>query len=110
MRQRVKTRWRKPFGTRSPIACSIDRPDGRCMARRVEEAQPESDRFEDAVHPRETFALVGHAEAERDFLTAYRADRLPQAILIAGPHGIGKATLAWRLSRFLLAHPDPASA
>jgi DNA polymerase-3 subunit delta' len=80
------------------------------MARRAEEAQPESDRFEDAAHPRETFTLVGHAEAERGLLAAYRADRLPQAILIAGPHGIGKATLAWRLSRFLLAHPDPASA
>ncbi|MGO9007508.1 MAG: DNA polymerase III subunit delta' [Beijerinckiaceae bacterium] len=79
------------------------------MARRPEESQPESDRFEDAAHPRETFALVGHADVERDLLAAYRADRLPQAIIIAGPHGIGKATLAWRLSRFLLAHPDPIS-
>jgi len=80
------------------------------MARKPEDLQPESDRFEDTAHPRETFALVGHVEAERDLLAAYRANRLPQAIIIAGPHGIGKATLAWRLARFLLAHPDPAAA
>lgn len=79
------------------------------MARKQDEAPPESDRFEDAAHPRETFALVGHAEAERELLAAYRADRLPQAIVIGGPHGIGKATLAWRMARFLLAHPDPAA-
>jgi DNA polymerase III subunit delta' len=79
------------------------------MARKSDEAQPESDRFEDSAHPRETLALIGHAETERDLLAAYRANRLPQAIIIAGPHGIGKATLAWRLSRFLLAHPDPSA-
>jgi DNA polymerase-3 subunit delta' len=79
------------------------------MARKAEEASPESDRFEDAAHPRETFVLFGHSEAERELLAAYRADRLPQAIIIAGPHGIGKATLAWRFARFLLAHPDPAA-
>jgi DNA polymerase III subunit delta' len=79
------------------------------MARKSEEAPPESDRFEDAPHPRETYALVGHAEAEQELLVAYRADRLPQAIIIAGPHGIGKATLAWCLARFVLANPDPAA-
>ena len=30
--------------------------------------------------------------------------------LFAGPRGIGKATLAYRLARFLLTHPDPRSA
>jgi DNA polymerase III subunit delta' len=79
------------------------------MARKSEDAPPESDRFEDAAHPRETYGLVGHSEAEQELLAAYRADRLPQAIIIGGPHGIGKATLAWRLARFLLAHPDPAA-
>ena len=29
---------------------------------------------------------------------------------MAGPPGIGKATLAWRLARFLLANPEPATA
>ena len=54
-------------------------------------------------------ALVGHVEAERRLLEAYRGGRLHHAWLIGGPAGIGKATLAWRFARFLLAHPDPAA-
>jgi DNA polymerase-3 subunit delta' len=34
---------------------------------------------------------------------------MPHGILIAGPKGIGKATLAYRLARFVLSHPDPAA-
>jgi len=68
---------------------------------------PESDRFDDAPHPRETLALFGHAAAERELLDAYRRNRLAQAWILGGPEGIGKATLAWRFARFLLAHPDP---
>ena len=61
-------------------------------------------------HPRETLALFGHAEAEQAFLDAYRAGRMPHAWLIGGPRGIGKATLAYRMARFMLTHPDPAAA
>lgn len=74
------------------------------------DSAPESDRFPDAPHPRETSALFGHETVERELLDAYRRGRLPQAMLIGGPEGIGKATLAWRLARFLLAHPDPSAA
>jgi DNA polymerase-3 subunit delta' len=63
----------------------------------------------DAVHPRETTVLVGHAAAERTLLEAYRGGRIPHAWLIGGPRGIGKATLAYRLARFVLAHPNPTS-
>ncbi len=77
------------------------------MARANLEAPPESDRFEDAPHPRETLSLIGHEAEEQALLDAYRANRLPHAILVGGPTGIGKATFAWRLTRFLLAHPDP---
>jgi DNA polymerase-3 subunit delta' len=42
-------------------------------------------------------------------LAAYRSGRVPHAFLIVGPRGIGKATLAYRMARFVLAHPDPAS-
>jgi DNA polymerase-3 subunit delta' len=70
---------------------------------------PESDRFDDAPHPRETLALFGHAAAERELLDAYKRNRLAQAWIIGGPEGVGKATLAWRVARFLLAHPDPAA-
>ena len=57
--------------------------------------------------PRETTVLHGQAEAERALLEAYRGRRFHHAWLIAGPVGIGKATLAYRMARFVLAHPDP---
>jgi DNA polymerase III subunit delta' len=79
------------------------------MAPRVSDAPPEADRAEDAPRPRETFDFIGHAEAERTLLDAYRSNRLPQAFVIGGEKGIGKATLAWRLARFILANPDPAA-
>ena len=63
----------------------------------------------DAPHPRETAALVGHVEAEQALLAAFRSGRIPHAFLIGGPQGIGKATLAYRMARFVLAHPDPQS-
>ena len=75
----------------------------------MSEAQ-ESDRLEGQPHPRETTVLIGQAPAEAAMLQAYRSGRLPHAWLIGGPEGIGKATLAWRLARFVLAHPDPHSA
>jgi DNA polymerase-3 subunit delta' len=58
-------------------------------------------------HPRETPDLFGHREAETALLTAYRSGRIPHAWLIGGPQGIGKATLAYRMARFVLAHRDP---
>src|SRR5262245_53027176 len=60
-------------------------------------------------HPRETTDLFGHAAAEQGLLDAYRTGRMSHAWLIGGPPGIGKATLAYRFARFILAHPDPAS-
>ena len=73
------------------------------------EGPPESDRFPPAPHPRDTFVLFGQEKAEAEFLDAYRAGRLPHAWILGGPQGIGKATLAWRMARFLAAHPDPAA-
>ena len=66
----------------------------------------EGDRLAGAPHPRERFDLIGHAEAEAALLAAWHADRLPHAILLGGPQGIGKATLAYRLIRFVLAGGD----
>jgi DNA polymerase-3 subunit delta' len=60
-------------------------------------------------HPRETLTLHGHVEAESAFLDAYRGGRMPHAWLIGGPRGTGKATLAYRMARFVFAHPDPAN-
>jgi DNA polymerase III subunit delta' len=60
-----------------------------------------------AVHPRETTGLFGHREAELALLNAYRSGRIPHAWLIGGAVGIGKATLAYRMARFVLAHRNP---
>jgi DNA polymerase-3 subunit delta' len=60
-------------------------------------------------HPRERAELIGHEAAEAALLGAFAADRLPHAWLLAGPDGIGKATLAYRFARFLLAQA-PAGA
>jgi DNA polymerase-3 subunit delta' len=61
----------------------------------------------DVLLPRETAVLFGHDEAERALLESYKTGRIPHAWLIGGPPGIGKATLAYRLARFVLTHPDP---
>ncbi len=58
--------------------------------------------------PRANPDLVGHEAAERELLRLYSGRRLPHAILLAGPRGIGKATLAFRFARFLLAQGGDA--
>src|SRR5260370_1932031 len=60
-----------------------------------------------AVHPRQTAALFGHRDADTTLLSAYRSGRIPHAWLIGGAAGIGKATLAYRMARFVLAHRNP---
>jgi DNA polymerase-3 subunit delta' len=72
-------------------------------------SQQDDDDTEQVPHPRATAVLFGHAAAEGTLLAAYRAGRLPHGILIAGPKGIGKATLAYRIARFVLSHPDPSA-
>lgn len=64
---------------------------------------PEPDRVEGAPHPRDTLRLFGHEAAEATFLNAHAQDRLHHGWLLTGPRGVGKATLAWRIARFLLA-------
>ena len=71
-----------------------------------DDALPQADQIEGAPHPRETQQLIGQSAAETAFLDAYKDDRLHHAWLITGPRGVGKATLAWRLARFLLTVPS----
>ncbi|GJD34462.1 DNA polymerase III subunit delta' [Methylobacterium aerolatum] len=55
--------------------------------------------------PRQTPGLVGHGAAEPAFAEGLARGRLHHAWLIGGPAGIGKATLAYRVARRLLAYP-----
>jgi DNA polymerase-3 subunit delta' len=56
-----------------------------------------------AMEPQENPELIGQAAAERALLAAARSGRLAHGWLLAGPRGVGKATLAYRFARFLLA-------
>lgn len=76
------------------------------MAATAPEDIPEPDRVEGAPHPRETARLYGHSAAQDDFLATFNTGRLHHGWLVTGPRGVGKATLAWRLARFLLATPE----
>ena len=56
-----------------------------------------------APEPRVNPLLLGHEAAEATLLEAMRSRRLHHAWLITGPDGVGKATLAYRFARCLLA-------
>ena len=72
------------------------------MAKRSAEPN-DSDRIAGFAHPRETTALLGQDAVLARTARALRAGRPPSAWLITGPPGIGKATLAYRIARYLLA-------
>jgi DNA polymerase-3 subunit delta' len=75
------------------------------MAKRTRITEPdESDRIEGFPHPRESGDLIGQDLALSRAARAIRGGKPPQGWLISGPPGIGKATLAYRIARYLLAY------
>ena len=77
------------------------------MATTAPDIQP-ADQVPGAPHPSAATHLVGQDAAQQAFLDAFASARLHHAWMITGPRGVGKATLAWSIARFLLATPDPA--
>lgn len=56
-----------------------------------------------ALMPSVRCVLLGREEAERVLTESYRSGRMPHAWILAGPRGTGKATLAYRAARMVLA-------
>jgi DNA polymerase-3 subunit delta' len=75
------------------------------MAKRSAAAEPnDSDRIAGFAHPRETLILEGQDQVLARAARALRQGRPPSAWLITGAPGTGKATLAYRIARYLLAY------
>lgn len=72
-------------------------------------APEQHDTLDGVPEPSETPRLVGHAPAADMLVAAYRAGKLPHALIFVGPVGIGKATLAFHLAHHLLKYPRPES-
>lgn len=66
------------------------------------ETFPEADRVDGCPHPRETYSLLGHEAAEKIFIRAMTGGRSHHAWLVTGVKGVGKATLVYRMARYLL--------
>lgn len=78
------------------------------MARRAAEEIDEE--ATEVLHPKCSENLVAHAEQEQQLLALINGTRLPHAMLFTGQRGIGKATLVYRLARFLLSPQENAGA
>ena len=61
-----------------------------------------SDQIEGYPHPKVTKNLFGHQSAEQEFINCYKSGKLHHGWLITGSKGIGKATFAWKVAKFLL--------
>ncbi|MEW9837945.1 DNA polymerase III subunit delta' [Mesorhizobium marinum] len=68
-------------------------------------ATEQHDTLDGIPEPAENPRLFGHHEATSMLAGAYRAGKLPHALLFAGPLGVGKATLAFHFAYHLLSHP-----
>lgn len=65
-------------------------------------APEQHDTLDGIPEPAENPHLFGHSETRQQLETALRAGKMPHAVILAGPQGIGKATLAFHLANMLL--------
>ncbi|MGY6708103.1 MAG: DNA polymerase III subunit delta' [Rhizobiaceae bacterium] len=68
------------------------------------------DSLEDVPEPPENPHLFGHEGEVAQLAADFRSGRMHHALVLAGKAGIGKATLAFRLARHILSHPDARTA
>ena len=70
-------------------------------ARKAQDIE-EPDRVEGQPHPREVYDLIGQDDSLARASRIIRSGRPPHGLMLAGPAGIGKATLAYRIARYVL--------
>ena len=61
-----------------------------------------SDKIAGAPHPMLANEIIGHSSQKLSFLSSFASNRLPQCWLLTGDMGIGKASFAWLIAKFLL--------
>lgn len=71
-----------------------------------EDELPEADAAEGASHPRHTVRIFGQDTAEASVLRALAENHRHHAWLLTGLRGIGKASFAWRMARYLRTEPS----
>lgn len=69
-------------------------------------APEQHDTLDGIPEPAENFRFFGHREPAGMLAAAYRAGKLPHALLLSGSLGVGKATLAFHLAYHLLKYPE----
>lgn len=78
------------------------------MREALGDLRPPHDSLAGIPLPAQTIDLFGHEAIEVALIKAYRSGRMPHALLLSGPAGIGKAVLAFHFIRFIIDHPDPS--
>lgn len=66
--------------------------------------------IEELPTPADSMKLWGHKEIVKSLARAYQSGRLHHAIMLCGPKGIGKATLAFHFTRHILTHQNAKNA
>lgn len=76
-----------------------------------ERLSPEQhDSLDGVPSPAETLRLFGHDAVRESLAAAHHSGRLPHGLILTGPQGIGKATLAFHLAQHLLRFPQGGAA
>jgi DNA polymerase-3 subunit delta' len=70
-----------------------------------EDILAESDESEKPA-PRAHADILGHTEIEERILHMLESGRFPHGLIFSGPQGVGKATMAYRLARYLIARTE----
>ncbi|MEM9279021.1 MAG: DNA polymerase III subunit delta', partial [Pseudomonadota bacterium] len=69
-----------------------------------------ADLIDGIPHSGEAHELVGHEQQVSSILEQYASGRMHHALLLSGPKGIGKVTMALRLAAHFFRFPEPVKA